>query len=99
MRRGVQGRGGQADHRTWPQGDRCFGPDGREPAQPLSMDQGLRTPSDDRQAQVSQTEELRRLKAELKRIAEKRAILKGPQRALPGSTPGWRAAASMATAS
>lgn len=35
-----------------------------------------RVPSGDRQAQVSQTDELRRLKAELKRVTEERDILK-----------------------
>ena len=34
------------------------------------------TPVRERQAQVSQTEELRRLKAELKRVTEERDILK-----------------------
>lgn len=35
-----------------------------------------RVPAGDRQAQVSQTDELRRLKAELKRVTEERDILK-----------------------
>jgi len=35
-----------------------------------------RTPPGERQAQLSQTEELRRLKAELKRVTEERDILK-----------------------
>ena len=35
-----------------------------------------RMPAGDRQAQVSQTDELRRLKAELKRVTEERDILK-----------------------
>ena len=35
-----------------------------------------RQPAADRQAQVSQTEEARRLKAELKRVTEERDILK-----------------------
>lgn len=35
-----------------------------------------RMPADDRQAQASQTDELRRLKAELKRVTEERDILK-----------------------
>ena len=39
-----------------------------------------RTPAHDRQAQVSQTEELRRLKAELKRVTEERDILKNGHR-------------------
>ena len=35
-----------------------------------------RMPASDQQAQVSQTDELRRLKAELKRVTEERDILK-----------------------
>ncbi|BEP65232.1 hypothetical protein GmRootV213_57860 (plasmid) [Variovorax sp. V213] len=35
----------------------------------------LRTPAGDRQAQVSQTDKLRRLKAELERVTEERDIL------------------------
>ena len=46
-----------------------------------------RTPVGDRLAQGSQTDELRRLKAELKRVTEERDILKRPQRTLP-SSPG-----------
>jgi transposase-like protein len=40
-----------------------------------------------RQEQVSQAEELRRLRAELKRVAEERDILKSSPRTLP-SSPG-----------
>lgn len=40
-----------------------------------------------RQAQGSQADEMRRLKAELKRVTEERDILKRPQRTLP-SSPG-----------
>lgn len=40
-----------------------------------------------RQEHQSQSEELRRLKAELKRVREERDILKWPQRTLP-SSPG-----------
>lgn len=42
-------------------------------------------PAPERQMQTSQTEELRRLKAELKRVTEERDILKKPPRTLPGS--------------
>lgn len=44
-----------------------------------SLYQGIKaqcTPAGDRQAQVSQADELRRLKAELKRVTEERDILK-----------------------
>lgn len=44
-------------------------------------------PADVQQRQQAQTEEMRRLKAELKRVTEERDILKRPQRTLP-SNPG-----------
>lgn len=42
---------------------------------------------DQRQAQGSQADEMRRLKSELKQVTEERGILKSPQRTLP-SSPG-----------
>lgn len=42
-------------------------------------------PAPERQMQTSQTEALRRLKAELKRVTRGRDILKKPPRTLPGS--------------
>lgn len=54
-----------------------------------------RTPAGDRQAQVSQADELRRLKAELKLFVARTINVCWAF----SSTPGWRVAASMATAS
>jgi transposase len=51
------------------------------------------TPAGERQAQASQAEELRRLKAELKRVTEERDILKNGHRGAAPSqwteTPGY----------
>ena len=54
-------------------------------------------PSGQRQEWVSQTEELRLLKAELKRVTEERDILKRPPRTLP-SRPHARALTAVCVA-
>ena len=73
----VQDRSGQTDQRARPQRGRCIGASGGEHPQPVRLAQALQLepPRSALNRAVSQ-EEVRRLKAALRRVTEERDILK-----------------------
>jgi transposase len=74
--RRIQGWGGQASYGARPPGQRSRGTLWSKHPQPVHWTKPYGVPEEARKAVDSQVDEMRRLKAELKRVTEERDILK-----------------------